>query len=304
MNLINDEKHYNTLNNYYRYKYNKKVFKIALNGNFSCPNNGGCIYCSEMGSGEYGGDINKSLKEQFDDIKQMMEKKWKDAKYIVYFQANTNTYAPLNVLKRKYEEALSLDDNIIGISISTRPDCLSNDIIAYLQQLSKKTNVQIELGLQSSNDTTLKFINRGHDSAIFKDCVLRLQNKNINIIAHIINGLPNETSNDMINTAKFVASLNLDGIKIHMLNVLKNTRLSEIYLNNPFPILSLNDYAIIVSKQITYLPKTMIIHRITGDAPKELLIAPLWTIKKFVVMNEIDKYMRKNKLFQGMNYNS
>lgn len=296
MDLINDEKHFNTLNNYYKNKYGKKVFKISLNGNFKCPHSG-CIFCN--GSGDFAGDKNKSIKEQFYDVKKMMENKWNDAYYIVYFQANTNTFAPLNELKEKYEEALSLDKNIIGISIATRCDSISDECLEYLKKLNKKTFVQIELGLQTIHEKTSKLINRGHTLKQFDDCIKRLKEANISTVVHIINGLPYETADMMIETAKYVGKLGVDGIKIHMLYVMKDTPLYDLYLKESFHILSRDEYVSIVCEQLEYLPLNMIIHRLTGDSSKELLIEPTWSLKKFIVLNEIDKLMRKNNIYQG-----
>ena len=296
MNLMNDEKHFNTLSNYYKTKYGKKVFKISLNGNFKCPHSG-CIFCN--GSGDYAGDKEKSLKEQFNDIKNMMEKKWNDAYYIVYFQANTNTFAPVSELKEKYEEALGLSDKIIGISIATRCDSISDECLEYLKELNKKTFVQIELGLQTIHEKTSTLINRGHTLAQFDECIKRLKEANISTVVHIINGLPYETSEMMIETAKYVGKLGIDGIKIHMLYVMKNTKLADLYEKEKFHILTRDEYVEIVANQLEYLPLSMVIHRLTGDSAKDLLIEPLWSLKKFVVLNEIDKYMRKNKIYQA-----
>ncbi|MCR5462866.1 MAG: TIGR01212 family radical SAM protein [bacterium] len=296
MNLMNDEKHFNTLSNYYKTKYGKKVFKISLNGNFKCPHSG-CIFCN--GSGDYAGDKNKSIKDQFDDVKNMMEKKWDDAYYIVYFQANTNTFAPLNELKAKYEEALSLSDKIIGISIATRCDSISDECLEYLKELNKKTFVQIELGLQTIHEKTSTLINRGHTLNQFDECIKRLKEAKISIVVHIINGLPYETFDMMIDTAKYVGKLGIDGIKIHMLYVMKNTKLLELYNKEKFHILTRDEYVKIVATQLEYLPLSMVIHRLTGDSAKDLLVEPIWSLKKFVVLNEIDKYMRKNNVYQG-----
>ena len=296
MNLMNDEKHFNTLNNYYKKKYNKKVFKIPLNGNFKCPHSG-CIFCN--GSGDFAGDKTKSIKEQFNDVKKMMENKWSDAYYIVYFQANTNTYAPLDELKQKHEEALSLDENIIGISIATRCDSITDECLDYLKELNKRTFVQIELGLQTIHEKTSILINRGHTLKQFDECIKRLKEANISTVVHIINGLPYETSEMMLETAKYVGKLGVDGIKIHMLYVMKNTPLELMYEKEKFHILTRDEYVEIVVKQLEYLPLSMVIHRLTGDSDKELLIEPLWSLKKFVVLNEIDKYMRKYNIYQG-----
>ena len=296
MNLMNDEKHFNTLSNYYKTKYGKKVFKISLNGNFKCPHSG-CIFCN--GSGDFAGSKDKSISEQFNDIKTMMEKKWSDAYYIVYFQANTNTFAPVSELKAKYEEALSLSDKIIGISIATRCDAISDECLEYLKELNKRTFVQIELGLQTIHEKTSTLINRGHTLEQFDECIKRLKDANISVVVHIINGLPYETFDMMMETAKYVGKLGIDGIKIHMLYVIKNTKLEELYEKERFHILTRDEYTELVAKQLEYIPLSMVIHRLTGDPDKNLLIEPTWSLKKFIVLNEIDKYMRKNNIYQG-----
>lgn len=309
MNLMNNEKHYNTLNNYYQFKYQKKVFKVSLNGGFSCPNKdgkkgfGGCTYCSELGSGDFAGDINKSLPEQFFEIKKMMEQKWPDALYIPYFQANSNTYADIKTLKEKYESVIHLDEKIVMLSISTRPDCLDDDIIAYLGELNTKIPVQIELGFQTSNEKTIQAINRNCTNQEFERAIKLLRKQNIEVVVHIINGLPNETKDDMLNTIKYLNQFDYQGIKIHLLHIMKNTKMGEDYLKNPFKTLTLNEYVDIVTEQIRILKPNIIIHRLTGDAPRDLLIEPLWSLKKFVVMNEIDKEMRKKNAYQGDHYN-
>ena len=307
--LINDEKHYVTLNNYLKHKYHKKVFKVSLNGNFSCPNRdgtlstNGCIFCSEKGSGDFAGEKNHSLKDQFFEIKEKMSSKWSDGYYIAYFQANTNTYAPIDELKSKYEQIITpngpIDPNIKILSIATRPDCLSDDVIEYLSELNKKIKVIIELGLQTIHQNSIYLINRGYNNNIFEESLKKLQTKNIEVVVHIINGLPYETKEMMIETVKYLNNLNINGIKIHMLHIMKNTPLETYYQNNPFHVLTLEEYVDIVTTQLRYLNQNIVIHRVTGDAPKELLIEPLWTLKKFVVINEIDKLMRKEKIYQG-----
>ncbi len=305
MNLMNDEKHYNTIHNYYLQKYQKKVYKIPLNGGFTCPNidgtvaSGGCTFCSYMGSGDFAGNKHEPLKTQFDTIKKMMEKKWRDGLYIAYFQANTNTHAPLKRLKDLFEEAITLDPKIVMISIATRPDVLPDDVIEYLSDLNRRIPVQIELGLQTIHQETSDLINRAHDLKCFDDAVKRLREKNIEVVVHIINGLPHETKEMMIETIKHVNTLDIQGIKIHMLHLMEKTKMGYQYKQDPWPLLSLEDYTDIVTDQILWLRKDIIIHRITGDAPSDMLIAPLWTKKKFVVMNEIDKRLRKLNLYQG-----
>ncbi len=308
MNLMNDEKHYNTVHNYYLNKYQKKVYKIPLNGGFTCPNidgtvaSGGCTFCSYMGSGDFAGDKHEPLKTQFETIKSLMEKKWNDGLYIAYFQANTNTHAPIDKLKKLFEEAITLDPKIVMISIATRPDVLPQEVIDYLSDLNKRMPVQIELGLQTIHQETSDLINRAHDLKCFDDAVKRLRNKNIEVVVHIINGLPFETKDMMIETVKHINTLDVQGIKIHMLHLMEKTKMGYQYKQNPWKLLSLEDYVDIVSDQILWLRKDIIIHRITGDAPSDMLIAPMWTKKKLVVMNEIDKRLRKLNLYQGDYY--
>lgn len=309
MNFFNKEKRYNTLTEYNLYKYGKKVAKIALNGNFTCPNKdgskgiGGCSYCSKLGSGDFAGDKNLSLKEQFLQIKEIMEKKWPDSLYMPYLQANSNTYAPVEKLKEIYEEVLAIDpEKTVGISIATRADCLPDDVIEYLGKLNKHTNVQIELGLQTANELTAKMINRCSTNDEFINACQKLRKHNIEIVVHIINGLPNETYEDMMNTVSFINKLDVQGIKIHSLLVLKNTLLAKQYEEKPFHILSLEEYVKITVDQITHLNQNIIIHRLAADGVFDDLIQPLWTRKKLVVMNEIDKLLRKNDEYQGKYY--
>ena len=309
MNFFNKEKRYNTLTEYNLYKYGKKVAKIALNGNFTCPNKdgskgiGGCSYCSKLGSGDFAGDKNLSLKEQFLQIKEIMEKKWPDSLYMPYLQANSNTYAPVEKLKEIYEEVLAIDpEKTVGISIATRADCLPDDVIEYIGKLNKHTNVQIELGLQTANELTAKMINRCSTNDEFINACQKLRKHNIEIVVHIINGLPNETYEDMMNTVSFINKLDVQGIKIHSLLVLKNTLLAKQYEEKPFHILSLEEYVKITVDQITHLNPNIIIHRLAADGVFDDLIQPLWTRKKLVVMNEIDKLLRKNDEYQGKYY--
>ncbi len=308
MNLMTDEKHYNTLNNYYLQKFNKKVFKVALNGGFTCPNIdgtvafGGCTFCSYMGSGDFAGNKHEPLPIQFEKIKTMMHQKWKDAYYIAYFQANTNTHAPLKKLKRLFEEAITLDPHIVMLSIATRPDVLPDDVVSYLSELNTRMPVQIELGLQTIHQETSDLINRAHDLACFTSAVHKLRNANLEVVVHIINGLPYETKEMMIETVKYINTIDIQGIKIHMLHLMDKTKMGYDYKKNPWEILTLEDYVDITVDQLLWLRKDIIIHRLTGDAPKEMLIAPEWTKKKFVVTNEIDKKLRKMGLYQGDYY--
>lgn len=293
-------KRYHTLDYYYKHKYGCKVFKISLNAGFSCPHlsSGGCIYCSKTGSGEYAGNKEEDLLIQFEKGKKMMHQKWKEGKYIGYFQARTNTYAPLAVLKEKYE-VIAKQPNVIGLNIATRPDSISKECLDYLEELNTRTDVTIELGLQSIHPETAKFINRGHDLQCFENMVQKLREKQLPVVIHIINGLPYETKDMMIETVKYLNTLDIQGIKIHMLSVLEDTPLADIYKKDPFKLLTQEEYIEIVCEQLQYLRPEIVIHRLTGDPCVEDLIAPHWLIKKVNVLNNIDKYMAKNDLYQG-----
>ena len=299
-----DNKRYHTLNYYLKNKFNTKVFKVSLNGGFTCPNldgtkgYGGCIYCSKSGSGDFGGNPNKDLTTQFKEIKEVESKKWPNSKYIAYFQARTNTYAPLEVLKAKYEEVLKIDD-VIGLFIATRCDAITDETLDYLEELNKRTFLTIELGLQTTNEKTSKLINRCHTLKEFEDMVKRLRKRNINVVVHIINGLPYETETDMLNTVKYLNKLDIQGIKIHMLCIIKDTPLETLYQKEKFHILTKEEYIDIVIKQLELLREDIVIHRITSDPDKNSLIEPTWLLKKFCLLNDIDKEMVKRDTYQG-----
>lgn len=300
----NTNKRYHTLDYYYKQKFNSKVFKVSLNAGFSCPNidgtvgYGGCIYCSKSGSGEFAGNKEDSLRKQFIEIKNMMLKKWPNAKYIGYFQARTNTYAPVKTLKKLYETVLSFD-NVIGLNIATRPDAISEECLNHLSELNKKTYLTIELGLQTTNENTSKLINRCHSLTCFENMVKKLRDNNIDVVVHIINGLPYETKEDMLNTIKYLNSLDIQGIKIHMLSILKDTPLEKLYQSKQFPILTKEEYIDIVVSQLELLRPEIVIHRITGDPKLDDLVEPNWLTKKFCVLNDIDKEMVKRNTYQG-----
>lgn len=303
----NTNKRYHTLDYFYKNKFKEKVFKVSLNAGFSCPNidgtvgYGGCIYCSKTGSGEFAGNINDSLERQFQEIKKMMHKKWPKAKYIGYFQARTNTYAKVETLKELYETILK-QENVIGLNIATRPDAISFECLDYLEELNKKTYLTIELGLQTSNEKTSKLINRCHSLKCFEDMVKELRKRNINVVVHIINGLPYETKIDMINTVKYLSKQDIQGIKIHMLSIIKDTPLEEMYKKEKFHILTKEEYIDIVINQLEYLKEEIVIHRITGDPKIDELIEPFWLTKKFCILNDIDKEMKKRNIYQGDKY--
>lgn len=300
----NSNKRYHTLDYFYKTKFNSKVFKVSLDANFSCPNIdgtkgfGGCIYCSKMGSGEFAGNKNKPVEEQFIEVRNMMLKKWPKAKYIGYFQAHTNTYAPVPTLKNVYEKILKQKD-VIGLNIATRPDAITDECLEYLSNLNKKTYLTIELGLQTTKEETSKLINRCHTLECFEVMVHKLREKNISVLVHIINGLPYETKEDMLNTVKYINNLDIQGIKIHMLSILKNTALEKLYEKEKFHILTKEEYIDIVVEQLEYLRPEIVINRITGDPKKEDLIEPTWLLKKFCVLNDIDKEMKRRDTYQG-----
>ena len=297
-------KRYHTLDYFYKNKFNSKVFKVSLNGNFTCPNidgtkgYGGCIYCHK-GSSDFGGDKTQPIKEQFNTIKNMLLNKWPNAKYIAYFQSNTNTYGPLNKLKELYEEALS-QEGVIGLNIATRADSITKECYDYLEELAKRTYLTVELGLQTTNENTAKLINRCHTLIEFEEAVKELRKRKINVVVHIINGLPYEIKEDMLNTVKYLNKLDIQGIKIHMLSVVKDTPLEELYKKEKFHILTKDEYIDIVVDQLELLRPEIVINRITGDPNKDDLIEPNWLLKKFVVMNDIDKEMVKRDTYQGV----
>ncbi len=294
-----DNKRYHTFNYFLRKKFASKVFKVPLDIGSSCPNikSGGCIYCKNSSRSVI---TNKklSLLKQYEEAAEILNKKWPNSKKIVYFQAGTNTNMCIKKFKKLVEPFLEYKD-VVGISIATRSDSITAEYYKYFKDLNKKTFLTIELGLQSSNDKTLKLINRGHDVNNFINAVKRLKENNIFIVTHIINGLPYENKNDMINTVKLLNYLKIDGIKIHMLHVLKDTILSKIYEKEGFHILDKDEYIDIVINQLEYLDKDIVIERITGDPIKDELITPKWLLKKFVLLNDIDKEMLKRNTYQG-----
>ncbi len=299
-----NNKRYHTLDYFYKNKFGKKVCKISLNAGFTCPNKdgtkgyGGCIYCSKLGSGDFAGNKEKDLITQFNEVKEIMKKKWPNALYIGYFQANTNTYAKTEVLKQKYEPILELE-NVIGLNIATRPDAITEDCLDYLEELSTRTYLTVELGLQTIHEKTTKLINRGHDLECFTNMVKELRKRNINVVVHIINGLPYETKEMMLETVEYLNKLDIQGIKIHMLHIIKDTRLANLYNQEKFHILTKEEYIDIVIEQLERLRPEIIINRITGDPVKEDLIEPTWLLKKFCVLNDIDKKMVKRNSYQG-----
>lgn len=302
-----DNKRYHTWNYYLRRTFGEKVFKVSLNGGFTCPNIdgtksvGGCTYCSSLGSGDFAGNPEKSIHEQFSEVKAQLHKKWHDAKYIAYFQANTNTYAPVSVLREKFEPVLN-EKNVVGLSIATRADCLPNDVLDYLSELNGKTNLFVELGLQSVSDETGRRINRAHTYEEFLQGYNALRERGIKTCVHLIVGLPGENRDMILKSALTVARLHPHSIKLHLLHILKGTVMAEQYARGEFDVLSRDEYVNLIVDILELIPEDTVIQRLTGDGGRDSLIAPLWSLKKFVVLNEIDKEMVRRDCYQGDRY--
>ena len=303
--LMNHEKHYITFNNYLKDRFHDKVFRVSLNAGFTCPNRDGlkstkgCIYCSNKLSGDFAGDVLDDFSTQFKKGVELESHKWQSSTYIAYLQAGTNTYGNVEQLRKIYNEIININKFIKVLSIATRPDCINEEIVNLLKEINEKCEVWIELGFQTMHEATSLFINKCYTNQDFEYAINLLNNAGIKVIVHIINGLPYETKEMMIETTKYLNQFNLFGIKIHMLHVMKDTILGDLYLKEPFKLLSLEEFVEITVEQLRYLNTNIVVHRLTGDAPRDLLIEPIWTLKKFIVLNEIDKYMRKHNYYQG-----
>ena len=292
---------YNHLNDYFKNKFGERTLKICIDGGFTCPNRdgtvstNGCIFCGNRGSGEHLKplDIPSQVQDFFNSYKA-----FRANKFIVYFQNFTNTYDTIENLKEKYDSAL-INDRIVGISIATRPDCITEEICKLLNSYKNKYEIFVELGLQTSNDKTAKFINRGYDSKTFTKAVELLNKYKIETIVHIMVGLPNENLEDIKNTVNFINHHNIQGLKIHSTYIIENTELCNMYQNGTYKPISLEYYIKIVSYILTHINPKIIIHKISGDAPKNLLVAPSWNSHKKWILNGIDKYMKENNLYQG-----
>ena len=302
-----DNKRYHTFNYYLKSHYNKKVAKVIIDGHFSCPNRdgskgyGGCIFCSEYGSGDSNLNISEDVLVQYQENKKVMDRKWSNGLYIPYFQSLSNTYGPLNKIKAMIYPFLSMDE-VAEISIATRCDCLSDETIEYLNSITHIKPIWIELGLQTSNDFTGELINRCYSFKDFEETLNKLSQTNIKTCVHIINGLPHETKEDMLQTIKDINHLDFNGIKIHMLHILKNTRLEKMYEEKPFSILNREEYIELIVKQLELLKPEVVIERLTGDPIKDELIEPSWVLNKTTILNDIDKLMTKLDTYQGKYY--
>lgn len=297
-------KRYYTWSKHLKEQFGFKVFKVALDAGFDCPNRdgtvayGGCTFCSVAGSGDFAGNRADTIDVQFQNIKEKMHRKWKDGKAMAYFQAYTNTHAPLPVLKEKFEAALAQED-VVGLSIATRPDCLPDEVVDYLAELNERTYLWVELGLQTIHEETAKLVNRAHDYSTYVEGVQKLRKHNIRVCTHIINGLPGETLDMMMATAKEVATLDVQAIKIHLLHLLKGTPMVKQYEKGQLTFLDKEAYINLVADQLEVLPPEMVIQRITGDGPIDQMIGPMWSVNKWDVLNGIDYVLNERDSWQG-----
>ena len=301
------EKRYYSLDYYIKQNFGEKLYKLSLNGGMSCPNRdgtlgrGGCIFCSAGGSGDFASDRNLSIPEQIQNAKELVSKKHSGSSYIAYFQAYTNTYAPTSYLEHIFTEAIQEPD-IKVLSIATRPDCLSQETLELLERLNQQKPVWVELGLQTIHKASSDFIRRGYDLDVFEKAVYDLKGRGISVIVHTILYLPNETTDMMLQTISYLNKLPIDGIKLQLLHILKGTDLADYYMSNPFHLPDLEEYLETLGTMISHLRPDIVVHRITGDGPKSLLIAPLWTGNKRHVLNSIQKYFKNSDIWQGKEY--
>lgn len=290
---------YLSFNKYLKDKFGQKVYKISLDGGFTCPNRDGkidtrgCIFCSKGGSGDFAQNRNLSITEQIESGKKIVEKKIKSGKYIAYFQAFTNTYAPVEILRAKYSEAINHPD-IVALSIATRPDCLGDDVIELLDEMNKIKPVFVELGLQTIHSDSAKYIRRGYSLEVYNEAVKKLKIIGVNIVVHIILGLPNESEEDMLESVKYVCQSQIDGIKLQLLHIIAGTDLAKDYEKGLFKTLEFDEYVELIAKCVAIIPKNIVIHRLTGDGAKKDLIAPLWSADKKKVLNAINKALRES----------
>ena len=295
------------LNDFLKEKFNEKIYKVSLDGGFTCPNRdgkvsrGGCIFCSENGSGDFTATKLKSIHAQIEEQIDLVSKKYKGDKYIAYFQNFTNTYAEVSYLRKIYEEALS-HEKIVGLAIATRPDCLEDDVLELLAELNKKTFLWVELGLQTVNDDVAKYFNRAYETGIYKEASEKLNKLNIKFVTHIIIGLPKEENDDYLKTAIFAQNCGTWGIKLHLMYVVKNTPLEKLYLNGDLKVNTKEEYVEKVVNVLENISSEVVVHRLTGDGDRETLVAPLWSIKKIDVLNSIHKELKRRNTYQGKLY--
>ena len=295
------------LNDFLKEKFNEKIYKVSLDGGFTCPNRdgkvsrGGCIFCSENGSGDFTATKLKSIHAQIEEQIDLVSKKYKGDKYIAYFQNFTNTYAEVSYLRKIYQEALS-HEKIVGLAIATRPDCLGDDVLELLAELNKKTFLWVELGLQTLNDDVAKYFNRAYETEIYKEASEKLNRLSIKFVTHIIIGLPKEENDDYLKTAIFAQNCGTWGIKLHLMYVVKNTPLEKLYLNGDLKVNTKEEYVEKVVNVLENISSEIVVHRLTGDGDRETLVAPLWSIKKIDVLNSIHKELKRRNTYQGKLY--
>ncbi len=298
---------YRSASSYFKETFGEKVYKLALDGGMTCPNRDGkcgtrgCIFCSEGGSGEFAEPLNGDVRGQILRAVKRIENKTKASKFIAYFQNYTNTYADTAYLSDLFSAAID-NDSVVALSIGTRPDCLPEDVIALLRRLNENKPVYVELGLQTIHEDTAKYIRRGYPLEIYDQAVKRLRSVGINVITHLIIGLPGEDKNKILESIDHVGKIGTDGVKLQLLHVLEGTDLSKDYKSGEFSTLSLEEYADILCDAIERLPKSVVVHRITGDAPKRLLIAPLWSADKKTVLNYLNGCFEKRNVIQGSRF--
>lgn len=298
---------YFSLSEYFRNNYQEKVYKLSINAGFTCPNrengNRGCIFCSDFGSGEFGGNIENSITKQIEEQKEFLKNRKNAKKFIAYFQSFTNTYAPVEKLRSLYYEALNCED-IIGIAIATRPDCLSEEVLDLLSEINEKYFLWVELGLQTANEDTGKIIRRGYNNEVFLKSVSKLNERNIKVVSHIIFGLPFEDRDDNIKTVKYIKDLGLWGLKIHSLFIYEDSDLKDYYMENKFPLLEKDEYIKTVCDALEMLPEDLVIHRLTGDGEKSRMVYPDWSKDKLSVIGGIQKELKIRDAYQGKHYTS
>lgn len=298
------EKHNNrrfySLNDFFKDEFKDKIFKVSLDGGFTCPNrdgkvaHGGCIFCSDAGSGEFAGNRRKSITEQIDEQLEFLKDKVKDKKVIAYFQNFTNTYGDVNYLREIYYEALN-HPKVLGLAIGTRPDCIEDDTLELLKEINEKHFFWIELGLQTIDDKVAKLINRGYPLSTYLETTKKLKDSGIKFVTHMIVGLPKEEREDVLNTAKCIVQSGAWGIKIHSLHIIKGTPLERLYNDTNFKVFTLDEYVDIVVTILKLLPDKMVVHRVTGDGKKDEVVEPKWSLNKRKVLNEIEKELKKRE---------
>lgn len=302
--LLWGDKRFHTWNHEMREQFGVKVFKVMLDAGFTCPNRdgsiaaGGCTFCSARGSGDFAGSRRDDLVTQFNQIRDLQHKKWPEAKYMGYFQAYTNTYAPVEEL-REYYEVILQQPGVVGLSIATRPDCLPEDVVDYLAELNERTYLWVEMGLQTIHESTSTLINRAHDTDTYYKAVESLRARGIRTCAHIIYGLPGEDREMMLATGDAVARMDVQGIKIHLLHLMQKTPMVRQYEAGLLRFLEKDEYVNLVVDTLERLPPEMIVHRLTGDAPRDKLIGPMWSLKKWEVLNAFDAELKRRDTWQG-----